>query len=122
MGEVRMDLYLKIQRWRYHRGNQEVKKRILDEFCETHGYHRFDNPKLVKLMNDLYANEISLLFNFFYPCIKLIDKVRIQSRIKKKYDKPKTPYQRLMASSCLTLDQKKIQKKLKLVFRLVNVQ
>ena len=58
-------------------------------------------------MNDLYAHEVSLLFNFFYPCIKLIDKVRIQSKIKKKYDKPKTPYQRLMASSCLTLEQKK---------------
>ncbi|KTD76102.1 hypothetical protein Lwal_2377, partial [Legionella waltersii] len=66
--------------------------------------------------------------------IKLIDKVRIQSSIQKKYDKPQTPYQRLMASNCLTLDpkkslqeqfitldpfdlQEKIQKKLKLVFR-----
>ncbi len=26
MGEVRMDLYLKTQRWRYRRGNREVKK------------------------------------------------------------------------------------------------
>lgn len=103
------------------------------------GYHRFDNQKLVKLMNDLYSNELSLLFNFFYPCIKLIDKVRIESSIKKKYDKAQTPYQRLMASSCLTLDQEKtlkykfitldpfylqktIQKKLKLLFKRVNVQ
>ncbi|BCA96875.1 hypothetical protein TUM19329_32360 [Legionella antarctica] len=73
------------------------------------------------------------------PCIKLVDKVRIESNIKKKYDKAQTPYQRLMTSSDLTLEQKKtlqdkfitldpfdlqktIQKKLKLLFKLVNVQ
>lgn len=106
---------------------------------QVFGYHRFDNPKLVKLMNDLYAHELSLLFNFFYPCIKLVDKVRIESRIKKKYDQAQTPYQRLMESSGLTLEQKKtlqdkfitldpfdlqktIQKKLKLLFKLVHVQ
>ena len=40
MGAVSMDLYLKTQRYRYRRGNRAVKKRILDDFCETHGYHR----------------------------------------------------------------------------------
>ena len=39
MGALSMDLYLKHQRRRYQRGNRELKKRILDEFCETHGYH-----------------------------------------------------------------------------------
>lgn len=119
--------------------NAHVEQKNWTHVRQLFGYHRFDNPKIVELMNDLYSNEVSLLFNFFYPCIKLIDKVRIQSSIKKKYDKPQTPYQRLMASSCLTLDQKKtlqeqfialdpfnlqkkIQKKLKLVFRLVHVQ
>ncbi|MFO2513925.1 integrase, partial [Legionella pneumophila serogroup 2] len=48
MGEVRMDLYLKTQRCRYHRGNREVKKRILDEFCETHGYHRKAAARLLR--------------------------------------------------------------------------
>ncbi|HHL3494030.1 TPA: hypothetical protein ACQ53F_002897 [Legionella pneumophila] len=119
--------------------NAHVEQKNWTHVCQLFGYHRFDNPKIVELMNDLYSNEVSLLFNFFYPCIKLIDKVRIQSSIKKKYDKPQTPYQRLMASICLTFEQKKtlqeqfialdpfnlqkkIQKKLKLVFRLVHVQ
>ncbi|ABQ54069.1 hypothetical protein SCZ71_04230 [Legionella pneumophila serogroup 1] len=48
MGEVRMDLYLKTQRWLYHRGNREVKKRILDEFCKTHGYHRKAAARLLR--------------------------------------------------------------------------
>ncbi|HHQ4112781.1 TPA: hypothetical protein ACS3GE_002942 [Legionella pneumophila] len=43
-----MDLYLKTQRCRYHRGNREVKKRILDEFCETHGYHRKAAARLLR--------------------------------------------------------------------------
>lgn len=119
--------------------NAHVEQKNWTHVRQLMGYYRFDNPKLVSLMNDLYANEVSLLFNFFYPCIKLIDKVRIQSRIKKKYDKPQTPYQRLMAATCLasgqkkalqdkfiTLDpfdlQKTIQKKLKLIFKMVIVQ
>ena len=52
------------------------------------GYYRFDNPDLVRLMNDLYQNELSLLHNFFYPAMKLQDKIRIQSKIKKHYDHP----------------------------------
>ncbi|WP_147287495.1 hypothetical protein [Legionella cincinnatiensis] len=35
-----MDLYLKHSALRYCHGNRAVKKRILDEFCETRGYHR----------------------------------------------------------------------------------
>ena len=124
----------------YHSNdNAHVEQKNWTHVRQVFGYHRFGNPKLVKLMNDLYANELSLLFNFFYPCIKLVNKVRIESSIKKKYDKAQTPYQRLMTSNCLTLEQKKalqdkfitldpfdlqknIQKKLKLLFKLVNVQ
>lgn len=119
--------------------NAHIEQKNWTHVRQLFGYHRFDNPKLVELMNDLYSDEISLLFNFFYPCIKLIDKVPIQSSIKKKYDKPQTPYQRLMASSCLTLEQKetlqekfitldpfdlqkKIQKKLKLIFSVITIQ
>ncbi|HFD2380590.1 hypothetical protein SFB54_10975 [Legionella pneumophila subsp. fraseri] len=40
MGEVRMDLYLKTQRWRYHRDHRKVKKRILDHGYGAMFYHR----------------------------------------------------------------------------------
>ncbi len=43
-----MDLYLKTARRRYRRGNRVVKKRILDEFCETHGYHRKAAARLLR--------------------------------------------------------------------------
>ncbi len=43
-----MDLYLKTKRCRYHRGNRTMKKRILDEFCETQSYHRKAAARLLR--------------------------------------------------------------------------
>jgi hypothetical protein len=36
--------------------------------------------------------------NFFRPAIKLVEKQRSGAKIKKIYDEPKTPYQRLLKS------------------------
>jgi len=47
-------------------------------------------------MNDLYRNEWSLLQNHFSPSMKLEKKQRIGSKYHKKYEDPKTPYQRIM--------------------------
>jgi len=50
------------------------------------------------MINDLYANEWSLYQNHFCPTLKLVEKTRINSKYRKKYGKPKTPYQRIMES------------------------
>lgn len=60
------------------------------------GYDRFDNFKIVALLNDLYANEWSLYQNYFCPTMKLIEKKKVNSKYIKRYDKPRTPCQRLM--------------------------
>lgn len=60
------------------------------------GYMRFDNPKMIEIMNDLYENEWSYFFNFFIPSVKLISKHRVNGQQKKRYDSPKTPFQRLL--------------------------
>jgi len=44
--------------------------------------------------------------NFFCANLKLIEKVKVGSRYKKKYDDPKTPYQRLLESKHLNQAQK----------------
>lgn len=62
------------------------------------GYLRFDKPEIVYILNSLYTTEWNLYFNFFNPSVKLIQKERIGSKIVKKYDKPKTPFERLMNS------------------------
>jgi hypothetical protein len=71
------------------------------------GYQRFDNPLLVELLNELYISEWSLYFNFFIPSVKCIDKIHLGSKIIKKYDPPKTPFQRVQESSTVSTKQKK---------------
>ena len=64
---------------------------------ELFGYDRFDNIHLRLQMDDIYKNYWNQLQNFFIPVFKLYSKERIGGKVKKVYDKPQTPYQRLMA-------------------------
>jgi hypothetical protein len=75
------------------------------------GYNRFDNPQVIPLLNDLYKNEWRLFHNFFCPSVKLIEKKRVASKIIKRYDTPKTPYQRLIESKHIDLKTKEALKK-----------
>ena len=72
------------------------------------GYLRYDTAKELMLINDLYHNELRLYKNFFQPVMKLTEKVRIGGSVKRKYDVPKTPYQRLMESKQLS-DKAKVE-------------
>ena len=102
------------------------------------GYDRFDDPRLVDLLNDLYRQEWSDYQNHFCPTMKLIEKQKINSRYYKRYDVPKTPYERLMSSekiSKLMKDalskkhfelnpfelKRRIEKKLKRIFEFVSI-
>lgn len=70
------------------------------------GYDRLDERAMVDLMNEIYRDYWNPLLNFFIPTIKLINKTRVGAKMKKSYDKPKTPYSRLMESINLTDHQK----------------
>jgi hypothetical protein len=60
------------------------------------GYLRYDTPEEQRILNSLYRGELRLFKNFFQPVMKLVSKERIGGRIKRTYDVPKTPYQRVM--------------------------
>ena len=62
------------------------------------GWLRYDTKKEQRILNDLYRNELHLYKNFFQPVIKLKEKIRIGSKIHRRYEKAKTPYQRVMKS------------------------
>lgn len=61
------------------------------------GYSRYDTPKQVAQLNAFYEVH-RLYFNHFIPVTKLVKTERRGSRLKKIYDKPKTPYQRVLDS------------------------
>lgn len=64
---------------------------------ELFGYDRFDNIHLKNQMDEIYKNYWNQLLNFFIPVFKLYSKERIGGKIKKVYDTPQTPYQRLVS-------------------------
>jgi hypothetical protein len=81
------------------------------------GHERLDNPDLIELINNLYQNEHSQFMNFFVPQRKLIEKIRTGNKTIKRYDKPKTPYQRLLDSNAISVLTKE---KLRTVYANLN--
>ena len=59
------------------------------------GYARYDSAAQLRLLNELYGY-LRLYTNYFQPVMKLLSKERNGAKVKKKYDEPKTPYQRLL--------------------------
>lgn len=63
----------------------------------TVGYYRFDTQAEYEALKEVYKYLCPLL-NFYYPSVRIIEKTRIGAKVKKIYDKPKPPYQRLLES------------------------
>ncbi len=87
--------------------NAHVEQKNFTHVRELFGYERFDNFELTVLMNEIYTVYWNPLWNYFMPVLKLISKERHGSKIKKKYDKPQTPCQRLLDSPVVSADVKR---------------
>jgi len=76
--------------------NAHIEQKNYTHVRKLVGYKRLDKVHQLKKMNDLYWSEWDFYKNFFIPNKKLIEKKRVEAKIVKKYDLPRTPYQRLM--------------------------
>src|SRR3989339_2000753 len=79
--------------------NAHIEQKNWTHVRQVYGYERIEDQVIVDMMNDLNRNELRLYKNFFQPTIKLIDKKRVgahKEKIKRMYDIPKTPYQRVL--------------------------
>lgn len=73
-----------------------VEQRNLVVVRKYVGYERYDCMKAVGVMNELYE-VLRLYLNFFQPTFKLQGKEKQPNgRYKRIYDKPKTPYKRVL--------------------------
>ncbi len=70
------------------------------------GYGRYDTEAERELIAAIYA-DLRLYNNFFLPSVKLIAKERRGARVYKRYDEPRTPYQRLFALGALSEGRQK---------------
>lgn len=78
--------------------NAHVEQKNWTHVRQLFGHERFEHPHLVGLMNDLYAGEWSQFQNHFRPTLKLRRRDKRASRTVRHYEKPKTPYARLLSS------------------------
>jgi hypothetical protein len=75
---------------------------------KTVGYARFEGENARNALSEVYRF-LNPLLNYWYPALRLIAKEKLPSgRYKKIYEKdPKTPYQRLLESACISGECKK---------------
>jgi transposase InsO family protein len=77
--------------------NAHVEQKNWTHVRRLVGYLRYDSPRALAALNDLYAGELRHLQNLFLPSVKLMEKARVGSRLRRRYDSPQTPLDRLLA-------------------------
>ncbi len=65
------------------------------------GYGRYASKEAYQILQQLHSL-LGLYTNFFRPVRKVIAKERLGSKVVKRYDRPLTPYQRVLAAGCLS--------------------
>jgi hypothetical protein len=77
--------------------NAHIEQKNWTHVRKVIGYLRYDTPEAVAALNALYRGELRVLQNLFLPSVKLVRKVRVGSRLRRHYDVPRTPLERLQA-------------------------
>jgi hypothetical protein len=97
--------------------NAHIEQKNYTHVRKLIGYKRLNQNHQLDKLNDLYWNEWDFYKNFFLPNKKLIEKKRVGAKIVKQYDKPRTPYQRLLERKDLLETEKE---KLRTIYAKLN--
>lgn len=93
--------------------NCYVEQKNYSVVRQTVGYQRFDTTAELLVLKQLYLT-LRLYTNFFQPTMKLKSKERFGSRVKKTYEAPQTPYQRVLdCASVSPTDKQKLKRQYK---------
>lgn len=76
--------------------NAHIEQKNWTHVRKLVGYDRYDSPAALTALNALYA-ELRLLQNLWLPSVKLVKKTRVGSRLRRQYDPPQTPLERVRA-------------------------
>jgi hypothetical protein len=88
--------------------NAHIEQKNYTHVRKILGYLRYDSGPVQTAINELYQNELRIFQNLFLPAMKLIKKSRIGSKLKRSYDKPQTPLERVL--NCPQADPLKVQR------------
>ncbi len=92
----------------YKKNDQaHVEQKNFTHVRQLLGYGRFGDLALVGMVNDLYENAWLPMRNLFTPAMKLIEKKRAGSKVRKTYDSPQTPCDRMLACEHVSEETKR---------------
>jgi hypothetical protein len=77
--------------------NAHIEQKNWTHVRKLLGYVRYDTPAAQAAIIDLYRHELRLFQNLFLPSVKLVRKERVGSRVRRRYDTPRTPLERVAA-------------------------
>ena len=77
--------------------NAHIEQKNWTHVRKLVGYLRYDSPEAVAALNALYQHELRLFQNLFLPSVKLLRKTRVGARVRRVYDRPQTPFERVQA-------------------------
>jgi hypothetical protein len=77
--------------------NAHIEQKNWTHVRKLVGYLRYDTPAAVAALNTLYRHELRLFQNLFLPSVKLQRKERVGARLRRRYDAPRTPLERVQA-------------------------
>jgi hypothetical protein len=90
----------------YQKNDQaHVEQKNWSVVRHTVGYDRWETPQELALLERIY-DDLRLYINFFQPSFKLIAKERLGNKTFKRYDPAKTPYQRVLDRTDISLEAK----------------
>jgi hypothetical protein len=78
--------------------NAHVEQKNWTHVRKLLGWDRYDSVAAVEAINDLYRQELRWLLNLYLPSVKMVKKTRIGSKLRRVYDAPQTPLQRVARS------------------------
>jgi len=78
--------------------NAHIEQKNWTHVRKMLGYLRYDSPAALAALNDLYRHELRLFQNLFLPSVKLQRKDRVGARVRRRYDAPRTPLERVQQS------------------------
>jgi len=77
--------------------NAHIEQKNWTHVRKLLGYVRYDTPTAQAAIHALYRGELRLLQNLFLPSVKLLRKERVGARLRRRYDAPRTPLDRVLA-------------------------
>ena len=75
--------------------NAHIEQKNWTHVRKLLGWDRYDTPASLEAINALYRGPWRAMMNFYQPCVKLKEKVRVGSRVTRRYDPAQTPLDRL---------------------------